>query len=82
MRFQAPQLGALGVAFTTLRAFQFFSLVAIIGLTANFINEIVEAQREAPDVLIGTLTVVSETPIRGHYSKTNTANRPAPLRST
>lgn len=59
MRFQAPQLGALGVAFTSFRALQFFSLVAVIGLTANFVNEIVEAQRETPDVLIGTLTVAS-----------------------
>ncbi|ORY57760.1 uncharacterized protein BCR38DRAFT_353871 [Pseudomassariella vexata] len=59
MRFQAPQLGALGVTFTALRLMQFVSLVTIIGLTANFINEIVTAQREAPDVLIGTLTVAS-----------------------
>ncbi|KAI1864100.1 uncharacterized protein JN550_009120 [Neoarthrinium moseri] len=59
MRFQAPQLGALGVTFTALRAAQFLSLVAIIGLTANFINEIVTAQRDAPGVLIGTLTVAS-----------------------
>ncbi|KAI0127080.1 hypothetical protein BJ170DRAFT_428738 [Xylariales sp. AK1849] len=59
MRFQAPQLGALGVTFTALRAMQFVSLIAIIGLTANFINEIVTAQRDAPDVLIGTLTVAS-----------------------
>jgi hypothetical protein len=59
MRFQAPQLGALGVAFTTLRAAQIVSLFTIIGLLANFINEIVSAQRDAPDVLIGTLVVVS-----------------------
>lgn len=59
MRFQAPQLGALGVAFTALRVLQLTSLVAIIGLTANFINEIVTAQRDAPDVLVGTLVVAS-----------------------
>ncbi|KAI1076240.1 hypothetical protein F5B20DRAFT_338313 [Whalleya microplaca] len=59
MRFQAPQLGALGVTFTALRAMEFVSLVAILGLTANFLNEIVTAQREAPDVLIGTLVVAS-----------------------
>jgi hypothetical protein len=59
MRFQAPQLGALGVTFTALRAAQFVSLVTIIGLTANFVNEIVSVQLNAPDVLIGTLTVVS-----------------------
>ncbi|KAI1772132.1 hypothetical protein F4818DRAFT_444758 [Hypoxylon cercidicola] len=59
MRFQAPQLGALGVTFTAFRAMQFVSLVAIIGITANFINEIVTSQRDAPDVLVGTLAVTS-----------------------
>ncbi|XXH06169.1 Epsin-3, clathrin recruitment and traffic between the Golgi and endosome [Hypoxylon texense] len=59
MRFQAPQLGALGVTFTAFRAMQFVSLVAIIGITANFINEIVTSQRDAPDVLVGTLAVAS-----------------------
>ncbi|KAH8195796.1 hypothetical protein TruAng_010039 [Truncatella angustata] len=59
MRFQAPQLGALGVTFTVLRAAQFVSLLTIIGLVANFMNEIVSAQRNAPDVLIGTLVVTS-----------------------
>ncbi|KAI6082483.1 hypothetical protein F4821DRAFT_272449 [Hypoxylon rubiginosum] len=59
MRFQAPQLGALGVTFTAFRAMQFVSLVAIIGIVANFINEIVSNQRDAPDVLVGTLAVGS-----------------------
>ncbi|KAI8957610.1 hypothetical protein F5Y11DRAFT_352388 [Daldinia sp. FL1419] len=59
MRFQAPQLGALGVTFTAFRAMQFASLIAIIGITANFINEIVSLERDAPDVLVGTLVVAS-----------------------
>ncbi|TGJ82053.1 hypothetical protein E0Z10_g6723 [Xylaria hypoxylon] len=59
MRFQAPQLGALGVTFTALRALQFLSLVAVVGLTANFINEFASSQREVPDVLVGTITVTS-----------------------
>ncbi|KAH9894665.1 hypothetical protein F4778DRAFT_784092 [Xylariomycetidae sp. FL2044] len=59
MRFQAPQLGALGVTFTAFRAMQFVSLIAIVGLTANFINEFVTTQREVPDVLVGTLSVAS-----------------------
>ncbi|KAK8003062.1 hypothetical protein PG989_002781 [Apiospora arundinis] len=54
-----PQLGALGVTFTAFRGFQFVSLIAIIGLVANFISEIVSARRDAPDVLIGTLVVSS-----------------------
>ncbi|KAI1347531.1 hypothetical protein F5Y01DRAFT_243735 [Xylaria sp. FL0043] len=59
MRFQSPQLGALGVTFTSLRALQFASLVAVVGLTANFINEFASSQRDVPDVLVGTVTVTS-----------------------
>ncbi|KAI0975260.1 hypothetical protein F4678DRAFT_321561 [Xylaria arbuscula] len=59
MRFQAPQLGALGVSFTALRALQFLALVTIVGLTANFINEFTSSQRDVPDVLVGTVTVTS-----------------------
>lgn len=57
MRFQSPQLGALGVTFTVMRACQFATLVAVIGLVANFISEIAEAERESPSELIGALTV-------------------------
>lgn len=59
MRFQAPQLGALGVTFTGLRLLQFVSLISIIGLLANFIDEIVSSQHAVPDVMIGTITVSS-----------------------
>lgn len=58
MRFQAPQLGAMGVTFSIMRAFQFVSLIAIIGLCANFISGIAAAEHDAPAELIGTLTVV------------------------
>lgn len=57
MRFQSPQLGALGVTFTVMRACQFATLVAVIGLVANFISEIAGAERESPSELIGALTV-------------------------
>ena len=59
MRFQAPQLGALGVTFTALRLMQFVSLVTAVGLLANFIDEITSAQLGVPDVLVGAITVVS-----------------------
>ncbi|KAI1743261.1 hypothetical protein F4680DRAFT_371508 [Xylaria scruposa] len=59
MRFQSPQLGALGVTFTAFRALQFLSLVTVVGLTANFINEFASSQRQVPDVLVGTVTVTS-----------------------
>lgn len=57
MRFQAPQLGALGVTFTAMRAMQFASLVAVIGMCANFINEITTMEQNPPSELIGALTV-------------------------
>ncbi|KAK3935315.1 hypothetical protein QBC46DRAFT_367679 [Diplogelasinospora grovesii] len=59
MRFQAPQLGALGVTFTAMRACQFATLIAIVGLCANFINEITTAERNPPSELIGAITVAT-----------------------
>jgi hypothetical protein len=58
MRFQAPQLGAMGVTFSIMRACQFASLIAVIGLCANFISVIATAEHNPPAELIGTLTVV------------------------
>ncbi|KAK0725257.1 hypothetical protein B0H67DRAFT_598566 [Lasiosphaeris hirsuta] len=57
MRFQAPQLGALGATYTVMRACQFAALIAVIGLCANFIGEIATAERDPPSELIGALTV-------------------------
>ncbi|RYO75939.1 hypothetical protein DL763_010853 [Monosporascus cannonballus] len=59
MRFQAPQLGALGVTFTAMRLMQFASLIAVVGLVANFIEEITGSQLAVPKVLVGTITVAS-----------------------
>ncbi|KAF7553763.1 hypothetical protein G7Z17_g3387 [Cylindrodendrum hubeiense] len=53
----APALGALGMTWTAMRAMQFIALVTIIGLTANFISEMVMADYAAPSALIGTLVV-------------------------
>ncbi|KAK4247505.1 hypothetical protein C7999DRAFT_14440 [Corynascus novoguineensis] len=57
MRFQAPQLGAMGVTFTIMRACQFASLITVIGLCANFISGIATTDHNPPAELIGTLTV-------------------------
>lgn len=54
-----PALGALGATFTTMRIMQFLSLVTVVGLTSNFISEVVMADYAAPSALIGTLVVVS-----------------------
>lgn len=58
MRFQAPQLGAMGVTFSVMRAFQFASLIAVIGLCANFVSGVSSAEHATPAELIGTITVV------------------------
>lgn len=50
-------MGALGATFTVVRAMQAISLITIIGLSANFIAEMVAADQSPFKVLIGTLSV-------------------------
>jgi hypothetical protein len=50
--------GVLGATFQIARIVQACSLIAIIGLTANFIAEIVSKNATPPSVFIGTITVV------------------------
>ncbi|KAL2163285.1 hypothetical protein VTH06DRAFT_5341 [Thermothelomyces fergusii] len=47
----------MGVTFTIMRACEFASLITVIGLCANFMNQIAATEREAPAELVGTLTV-------------------------
>ncbi|KAE8149885.1 hypothetical protein BDV25DRAFT_155560 [Aspergillus avenaceus] len=49
--------GALGATFFIARVIQFCSLIAIIGLTANFIAQIVNNNSTPPGIFIGTITV-------------------------
>ena len=63
MGFRSPQLGAMGVTYTAMRAMQFASLITVIGLVSYFINEITTASRAPPSELVGTLTVVCDTPL-------------------
>jgi hypothetical protein len=51
--------GALGATFHLARLFEECSLIAIIGMTANFISDIVRNDATPPSILIGTITVVS-----------------------
>ncbi|KAH0543549.1 hypothetical protein FGG08_002110 [Glutinoglossum americanum] len=53
----APKFGALGMAFVVTRGLQIASLIAIIGLTANFISDMVSKSVTPPNVLVGTLSV-------------------------
>jgi hypothetical protein len=54
----APKFGALGATFTVVRAMEAVCLISIIGMTANFIAEMVSSNQSPPHVLIGTLSVV------------------------
>lgn len=50
--------GALGATFVLCRAAQAASMIAIIGMTSNFISEMVSAGVTPTSVLVGTLSVV------------------------
>lgn len=54
-----PQNGALGSTYKITRALQVACLVAIIGMTANFVSEMVSADTTPPPILVGTLSIVS-----------------------
>ncbi|KAK1144998.1 hypothetical protein N8T08_004713 [Aspergillus melleus] len=49
--------GALGATFQIARIVQACCLIAIIGLTANFIAEIVDNDATPPGIFIGTITI-------------------------
>ncbi|PHH67333.1 hypothetical protein CDD81_97 [Ophiocordyceps australis] len=49
--------GALGLTFTVMRVLQTIALITIIGLTSNFISEMVSASYQTPSALIGTLVI-------------------------
>jgi len=53
----APQFGALGATFTVVRGMQAISLIGIIGMTSNFIAEIVKGKADPPSEIVGTLSV-------------------------
>ncbi|KAL4862251.1 hypothetical protein BDV12DRAFT_46566 [Aspergillus spectabilis] len=54
-----PPYKALGATFLIARIIQACSLIAIIGLVANFIAEIVRYDAKPPGIFIGTITVTS-----------------------
>ncbi|KAI4166653.1 MAG: hypothetical protein LQ348_007782 [Seirophora lacunosa] len=49
--------GALGATFKIVRILQTISLIAIIGMAANFISQMVSNNNAPSDVLVGTLSV-------------------------
>ncbi len=56
-----PDHGVLGATFKATRALQVASMIAIIGITANFISEMVSAGATPPSVLVAILSIVSAT---------------------
>ncbi|MCJ1403135.1 hypothetical protein MMC11_006358 [Xylographa trunciseda] len=52
-----PDYGALGATLKSVRILQSLSLIAVIGMTANFISMIVSNSQTPPSVLVGTLSV-------------------------
>ena len=59
----AGPTGALASTYKITRALQMASLVAIIGMTANFVSEMISANTTPPQILIGTLSIVSAAPL-------------------
>ena len=53
-----PAFGALGATFKIARILQAVSLIAIIGMAANFISDMVQNNNTPSDVVVGTLSVV------------------------
>jgi hypothetical protein len=54
-----PGLGALGMTFTVMRVMQLISLITIVGISGNFVAEVVGADLNPPGALIGTLVVAT-----------------------
>ncbi|PGH11188.1 hypothetical protein AJ79_05030 [Helicocarpus griseus UAMH5409] len=50
--------GALGITYKVVRVLQAVCLIAIIGMTANFISDMVESHVTPPQVLVGTISVM------------------------
>lgn len=56
-----PSYGAapLSKTFALVRVLQVIAMIAIVGMTANFISQIVSSNIEPPKEFVGTLSIVS-----------------------
>lgn len=59
-----PDYGALGATFKIVRMLQVISLLGCIGMAANFISEMVNANDAPSEELVGTLSIVSSNRLR------------------
>ena len=55
-----PDYGAAPLAktFMLVRGLSLLAMVCVVGLTANFVSEIVSTNVDAPREIVGTLTIV------------------------
>ena len=53
-----PDYGALGATFKVVRMIQVISLLGCVGMAANFISEMVNADDSPSEELVGTLSIV------------------------
>lgn len=74
-----PDYGAAPLAktFMLARGLSLLAMVCIVGLTANFISEIVSTNIDPPREVVGTLTIVSTAPIHRGSAQTDNSRRPA-----
>lgn len=50
--------GAIGATFSLCRLFSIISLIAVIGMTSNFVSSMIQSQLTPPDVLVAILSIV------------------------
>ena len=72
-----PDYGALGATFKIVRILQIVSLLACIGMAANFISQMIQNNDAPSKELVGTLSVVSLTEFRFGASLIDGSSRPA-----
>jgi hypothetical protein len=57
--FRRSRYGILGDSYQILRVAQFITLVIIIGLAANFVAKMIEANANPPSLVVAILSLVS-----------------------
>ncbi len=74
-----PDYGAAPLAktFMLVRGLALFAMVCIVGLTANFVAEIVSTNVDPPREIVGTLTIVRISCNGYELSQTNFCRRHA-----
>lgn len=74
-----PAYGAapLSKTFALVRVLEVISMIIIVGIAANFVNDIVSSGIEPPKEVVGTLSVVSPTSCAAQPLRHTDCARPA-----